>query len=48
MPIEINGNLYFIQNWYGETPQKFTHSFKCEKVNIWDKIIRFKLTSFYL
>ena len=24
MPIEINGNLYFTQNWYGQTSQKFT------------------------
>ena len=28
MPIEINGNLYFTQNLYGETAQKFTHSYK--------------------
>ena len=40
MPIEINGNLYFIQNWYSETSQKFTYSFNCEKENISDKIIR--------
>ena len=40
MPIEINGNLYFTQNWYGEISQKFTHSFICEKVNISDKIIK--------
>ena len=24
MPIEINGNLYFTQNWYSETSQKIT------------------------
>ena len=36
MPIEINGNLYFTQNWYGETSQNFTHSFNCQKVNISD------------
>ena len=40
MPIEINGNLYFAQNWYGETSQKFTHSFNGGKVNISDKIIK--------
>ena len=40
MPIEINGNLYFTQNWYGETSQKFTHSFNCKKVNISDKILK--------
>ena len=40
LPIEINGNLYFTQNWYGETFQKFTHNFICEKVNISDKIIK--------
>ena len=27
MPIVINGNLYFSQNWYGGTSQNFTHSF---------------------
>ena len=42
MPIEINGNLYFIKTWYGENSQKFTHSFNCEKVNISDKIIKSK------
>ena len=48
MPIEINGNLYFTQNWYGETSQKFTHSFNCEKVNISDTIIKSnKLLSIY-
>ena len=40
MPIEINGNLYYTQNWYSETFKKFTHSFNCDKVNISDKIIR--------
>ena len=40
MPIAINGNLYFTQNWYGETSKKFTHSFNSEKVNISDKIIK--------
>ena len=40
MPIEINGNLYFTQNWYGETFQKCTHSFIGEKVNISDKTIK--------
>ena len=40
MQIEINGNLYFNQNWYSETSQKFTHSFNCEKVNISDKILK--------
>ena len=40
MPIEINGNLYFTQNWYSETSKKFTYSFNCEKVNISDKIIK--------
>ena len=27
MPIEINGNIFFSENWYGETAQKF--SFNC-------------------
>ena len=40
MPIEINGNLYFTQNWCRETSQKFTYSFNCKKVNISDKIIK--------
>ena len=40
MPIVINGNLYFAHNWHGETSQKFTHSFNCEKVNISDKILK--------
>ena len=40
MPIEINGNLYFTQNWYGETSQKFAHSLNYEKVNISYKIIK--------
>ena len=40
MSIEINGNFYFTRNWYGETSQKFTHTFNCEKVNIPDKIIK--------
>ena len=27
-PIEIDENLYFIQNSYGEIPQTFSHRFK--------------------
>ena len=29
MPMELNDNLYFTQNWYGETSYKFTYSFNC-------------------
>ena len=31
MPIEINGNLHFTQNWNGETSQNFSHSFIVKK-----------------
>ena len=37
LPIDINGNLYFTQNWYGETFQKFTHCFNSQKANFSDK-----------
>ena len=34
VPIEINENLNFSQNWYDKTPWNYTHNFKCQNVSI--------------
>ena len=47
MPIENKGNLYFTQNWYGETSKKNLHTFLIVNKYISDKIIKFQFLSIY-
>ena len=44
--IEINGNLYFTQNWDSEISQKFTHRFNYWKAYFLDK--KLNESSFFL